>query len=76
MGKWPESGSILLLRRSSPVLIVDHFSGGPFGLPMGALGGRRRAAQARAATMQTGQLGTVGIGSLVLVMFVVMGAVR
>lgn len=43
---------------------------------MGALGGRRRAAQARAATLQTGQLGTVGIGSLVLVMFVVMGAVR
>jgi hypothetical protein len=26
--------------------------------------------------MQTGQLGTVGIGSLVLVMFVIMGAVR
>lgn len=51
-------------------------SGGPFGLPMGAIGGRRRAAQARVATMQTGQLGTVGIGSLVLVMFVIMGAVR
>jgi hypothetical protein len=43
---------------------------------MGAIGGRRRAAQARVATMQTGQLGTVGIGSLVLVMFVIMGAVR
>lgn len=55
--------------------MLSRHSGGPFGLPMGLLGGRRRAGQAR-GTQGSGALGTAGIGSVVLVMFVIMGAIR